>query len=59
MQRTTGKQREIGTTTLIRNCRQKGVDWQFTIGDARIKLKHPYPVIEIKNKMLQTTSEHL
>lgn len=32
-----------------RNHRQKGIDWQFTIGDARMKLKHLYPVIEIKN----------
>ena len=32
-----------------RNHRQKGIDWQFTIGDARIKLKHLYPVIKIKN----------
>ncbi len=32
-----------------RNHRQKGVDWQFSIGDARIKLKSLYPVIEIKN----------
>lgn len=22
---------------------QKGVDWQFTTGDARVKLKHLYP----------------
>ena len=26
-----------------RNARQKGVDWQFTTHDARIKLKHLYP----------------
>lgn len=32
-----------------RNHRQKGIDWQFAIGDARIKLKHLYPIIEIKN----------
>ena len=30
-----------------RNVRQKGIDWQFTVGDARIKLKHLYPVIEL------------
>jgi hypothetical protein len=29
-----------------RNARQKGVDWQFTTDDARIKLKRLYPVIE-------------
>ncbi len=28
-----------------RNDKQKGVDWQFTMDDARIKLKHLYPVI--------------
>lgn len=32
-----------------RNHRQKGIDRQFTVGDARIKLKHLYPVINIKN----------
>lgn len=30
-----------------RNTRQKGIDWRFTVGDARIKLKHLYPVIEL------------
>jgi hypothetical protein len=29
-----------------RNARQKGVDWQFTNEEARIKLKRLYPVIE-------------
>ena len=28
-----------------RNCTQKGVDWQFTNADARIKLKRLYPII--------------
>lgn len=28
-----------------RNQKQRGVDWQFTADDARIKLKHLYPVI--------------
>lgn len=32
-----------------RNHRQKGIDWHFSIGDARVKLKHLYPVINIKN----------
>jgi hypothetical protein len=32
-----------------RNTRQKGVDWQFSIDDARCKLKHLYPCINIKN----------
>lgn len=29
-----------------RNKQQKGVDWQFTTADARIKLKRLYPLIE-------------
>jgi len=29
-----------------RNTRQKGVDWQFTTADARIKLKRLYPKIQ-------------
>ena len=28
-----------------RNAMQKGVDWQFTTDDARIKLKHLYPIV--------------
>lgn len=30
-----------------RNGGQKGVDWQFTTEDARIKLKHLYPQIHV------------
>ena len=30
-----------------RNILQKGVDWHFTTTDARTKLKHLYPIIEI------------
>ena len=30
-----------------RNDKQKGVDWQFTTEDARVKLKKPYPTILI------------
>ncbi len=29
-----------------RNAQQKGVDWQFTTADARIKLKRLYPKIQ-------------
>ena len=29
------------------NDRQRGVDWQFTIGDARRKLKSLYPEIKV------------
>ena len=30
-----------------RNKLQKGVDWHFTTSDARTKLKHLYPIVEI------------
>jgi hypothetical protein len=30
-----------------RNARQKGVDWQFTARDARIKLKRLYPQLQL------------
>ena len=30
-----------------RNTAQRGVDWQFTTADARIKLKHLYPCVKI------------
>ena len=30
-----------------RNNSQKGVQWHFTTADARIKLKHLYPIIEM------------
>lgn len=29
-----------------RNAKQKGVDWQFTSSDARIKLAHLYPIVK-------------
>jgi hypothetical protein len=51
------KGRRIGTIDELReqtaawssatNAKQRGVDWQFTIGDARTKLKSLYPKIEI------------
>ena len=34
---------EIGSWPRERNAKQKGVDWQFTTEDARIKLKRLYP----------------
>ena len=37
---------ETTTWAKRRNAQQKGVDWQFTTNDARIKLKRLYPVIE-------------
>ena len=36
---------ELSAWHTIRNAKQKGVDWQFTIEDARVKLKSLYPVI--------------
>jgi hypothetical protein len=36
---------EVTAWHLWRNESQKGVDWQFTAADARIKLKRLYPVI--------------
>jgi hypothetical protein len=30
-----------------RNARQKSIDWQFQSHDARIKLKHLYPVLDV------------
>ena len=30
-----------------RNSNQKGIDWHFSTNDARIKLKHLYPVVKI------------
>ncbi|HZL36881.1 MAG TPA: IS630 family transposase, partial [Tepidisphaeraceae bacterium] len=49
------KDRRFATIDLLReqtaawqhhsNARQRGVDWQFKVGDARIKLKSVYPKI--------------
>jgi hypothetical protein len=36
---------ELAAWHTRRNQSQKGVDWQFTTGDARIKLKRLYPLI--------------
>jgi hypothetical protein len=38
---------EAKTWATDRNRRQVGVDWQFTTGDARTKLKHLYPKITV------------
>jgi hypothetical protein len=38
-------QQEISAWSSDRNSNQKGVDWQFTTADARIKLKRLYPII--------------
>ncbi|MGI6451293.1 MAG: IS630 family transposase [Desulfitobacteriia bacterium] len=37
---------ELTSWYVDRNLRQKGVDWQFTTDDARIKLKRLYPIIK-------------
>jgi hypothetical protein len=41
--------KEVLAWSANKNARQKGVDWQFTTEQARIKLKTLYPVIELKN----------
>lgn len=38
-------QRQISTWETQRNQSQKAVQWQFRTEDARIKLKHLYPVV--------------
>lgn len=38
---------ELAAWESDRNSRQKGVDWQFTTSDARIKLKRLYPQIKM------------
>jgi hypothetical protein len=40
---------EVMSWSISRTANQKGVDWQFTTEDARVKLKSLYPVIELKN----------
>lgn len=37
---------ELFAWHINRNASQKGVDWQFSSVDARVKLKHLYPVIK-------------
>ena len=37
----------LRTWYVDRNQKQRGVHWQFTTGDARIKLSHLYPIINI------------
>ena len=39
-------QQEVQAWATATNDRQKGVDWQFTINDARLKLKSIYPKIK-------------
>jgi len=39
-------QAEVGTWADKTNAKQRGVDWQFKVDDARIKLKQLYPKVE-------------
>ena len=39
----TSLETELAAWETARNSMQKGVDWQFTTPDARIKLRHLYP----------------
>ncbi len=41
-----GLEREVAAWQVTRNGSGRGVDWRFTTEDARIKLKHLYPVIQ-------------
>jgi hypothetical protein len=41
--------REVQAWEAERNAAQVTIDWQFTAADARIKLKHLYPVIKEQN----------
>lgn len=43
----TSLKNELAAWETARNTRQKGVDWQFSTPDARIKLKHLYPQFKI------------
>lgn len=40
---------EVGAWEWDRNNRASTVDWRFTTDDARIKLKHLYPVVELSH----------
>lgn len=42
-------QSEIGIWADKTNAKQRGVDWQFKIDDARTKLKRLYPKIKSKD----------
>ena len=39
-------EREVAAWQAARNASGRGVNWRFTTEDARIKLKHLYPVIQ-------------
>ncbi len=39
--------KQLSAWHINRNLSQKGVSWQFSTNDARIKLKHLYPIIEM------------
>lgn len=41
-------QREVQTWQETRNTQAVKIDWRFTTADARIKLKHLYPSIEVR-----------
>ena len=41
-------ERRINAWQADRNERQKGIDWQFSTDEARIKLKRLYPKIELR-----------
>ena len=43
----TSLRREVGAWQFNHNQSAKTVDWQFSIEDARIKLKHLYPSFKV------------
>ncbi len=40
-------ERAVAAWEAIRNATGRGVDWRFTTQDARVKLKHLYPLIQV------------
>lgn len=40
-------ERRVANWERARNTQQVRIDWQFTTGDARMKLKHLYPVLKV------------
>ena len=39
-------EREVAAWQAVRNRAGRGVNWRFTTEDARIKLKHLYPITQ-------------
>jgi transposase len=50
--------REVAAWEQERNAAEVSIDWQFTTADARIKLKHLYPVLKPKPAWAAATSQN-